>query len=270
MSKNRNQGSFQPGQRAGTLSISGGSNLRPGLRPEDPTYQGGKVDEMPATVGAVEDAAPLLDIVDERAGEIPLPGTSRSQSYGIGQDRDIGEASRADRDTAFERGMNDPRDATDDEMLENFRMSVYQNQLPPLPKNDANWHYCWLTTTNPRDSIQSRLMIGYVLVRPEQLMGWDTAVLPTGQYAGYVGVQEMIAARLPTRLYEMYMTEAHHNAPLAEEGRLRSTLDAIREAKDGKTVPVYEEAGMAELGTKTRRPRFEDIHGPNISPRHNG
>jgi hypothetical protein len=68
----------------------------------------------------------------------------------------------------------------------------------------------------------------------------------------------MVAAKLPLHLYEMYMTEAHHNQPLAEEGKLTATLDAIAQAAKGKTQ-VHLEPGQAALNRGPIRARFEGV-----------
>lgn len=171
---------------------------------------------------------------------------------------------RDDSDRSAEDRESQERDYTDEERLELFRMAMFQNQLPSLP-NMPGWHPCWLTTANPRDSIQGRLRLGYQLIRPEEVPGWEHNVLTSGSYAGCIGINEMVAAKLPMRLYEMYMTEAHHNQPLAEEGKLRSTLDAVRDAQ-GKGTQVYLEGGMAALGANPRRAHFEEVHGPRRVP----
>ena len=168
---------------------------------------------------------------------------------------------RDDSDRAFSDREHQERDISDEERLELFRLAMFQNQLPALPALPG-WHLCWLTTANPRDSIQGRLRLGYQLLKPEEVPGWEHSILTSGQYEGCIGVNEMVAAKLPIRLYEMYMTEAHHNQPLAEEGKLRSTLDAIREQAQGKGARLDLESGSAALGNAPRRPHFADIHGP--------
>lgn len=172
---------------------------------------------------------------------------------------------RDDADRASDERVHQERDITDEERLELFRLAMFQNQLPALP-NMEGWHLCWLTTANPRDSIQGRLRLGYQLLAPEEVPGWEHNVLTSGQYQGCIGINEMVAAKLPMRLYELYMTEAHHNQPLAEEGKLRSTLDVIREQAQGKGAQVHLEEGMAALGRQPRAAHFEDIHGPRRAP----
>jgi len=148
---------------------------------------------------------------------------------------------------------NTERVISDKERLDEFRKSFFQSVLPDLPPIPG-YHVCWLTTTNPRDSIPGRMRLGYEPVKKEDIPGWDTATLKTGDYAGCIGVNEMIAFKLPMSLYEAYMREAHHTQPMLEEQKLSSVLDVIREeaaraAKSGSRGIKFElEDGMSELG----------------------
>lgn len=209
-------------------------------------------DSMAGVVGE-----PLIPM-EAQLGEGEESGYTREQLKGDHQ------YARDDSDRMADDRESQERDISDDERLELFRMAMFQNQLPSLP-HMPGWHPCWLTTANPRDSIQGRMRLGYQLIRPEEVPGWEHNVLTSGQYTGCIGINEMVAAKLPMRLYEMYMTEAHHNQPLAEEGKLRSTLDAVRDAQ-GKGTQVYLEGGMAALGINSRRAHFEEIHGPRRVP----
>lgn len=204
--------------------------------------------ESSKTIGGLEPMIPI----DAQFDEDPS-----AQSYRATGDHMY---ARDDSDRLSDERDHQERDISDDERLELFRLSMFQNQLPSLPRIEG-WHLCWLTTANPRDSIQGRLRLGYQLVKPEEVPGWEANTLTSGQYQGCVGVNEMVAAKLPLRLYEMYMTEAHHNQPLAEEGKLKSTLDAIREQAQGQKAPIVLEEGTAALGRQPRRPHFEEIHG---------
>lgn len=154
-------------------------------------------------------------------------------------------AARVSADTA--------RVMTDDERLDEFRKSFFQSVLPNLPPIDG-YHVCWLTTTNPRDSIPGRVRLGYEPVKVEDIPGWEHTSLKTGEYAGCIGVNEMIAFKLPMHLYEAYMREAHHTQPLFEEQKLTSVLETIQEeaamaAKSGsRGIKLSMEEGTAELG----------------------
>lgn len=243
MARNNGRGSSRDGGDDERLGRPGG-----GVAPHsNPTGE----DSMAGVVGE-----PLIPM-DAQFGEGEEPGYTQSQLKGDHQ------YARDDSDRMTDDREYQERDVTDEERLELFRLAMFQNQLPSLP-HMPGWHPCWLTTANPRDSIQGRLRLGYQLIRPEEVPGWEHNILTSGQYTGCIGINEMVAAKLPMRLYELYMTEAHHNQPLAEEGRLRSTLDAVREAQ-GKTQ-VYLEGGMAALGQNPRRAHFEEIHGSRRSP----
>lgn len=166
------------------------------------------------------------------------------------------------------RGMSDVRPArSQDERpaqgrtsaadkLAMFRNQLFNSALPELPEI-SGYHLCWLTTTNPRDSIIMRQRLGYELIKASEFPGFDLVTQKTGEYAGCVAVNEMLAAKLPLDLYEMYMTEAHHNAPNQEEDKLKATLESIQATARGVKAEVLVEEGNAELGRNTRTPRFE-------------
>lgn len=236
MARNNGRGNNREGgddERLGRLGAAGGNPVTD--------------DSMSGVVG--EPLIPMSEQFEEGDDQgVPLHKVTGDHLY-----------QRDDSDRATEDREHQERDITDDERLELFRLAMFQNQLPALP-HMPGWHPCWLTTANPRDSIQGRLRLGYQLIKPEEVPGWEHNILTSGSYAGCIGINEMVAAKLPMRLYELYMTEAHHNQPLAEEGRLRSTLDVVREA-NGKTQ-VYLEGGMEALGRNPRRAHFEEIHGP--------
>ncbi len=160
---------------------------------------------------------------------------------------------RQPRTASNRQSANEARVLSDEERLDEFRKSFFQSVLPDLPPIPG-YHVCWLTTTNPRDSIPGRVRLGYEPVQAKDIPGWEYASMKTGEYAGCIGVNEMLAFKLPMSLYEAYMREAHHTQPLFEEEKLSSVLDTIREeaamaAKSGARGIKFEmEDGMAELG----------------------
>jgi hypothetical protein len=162
---------------------------------------------------------------------------------------------RSDR-TQDERPATQARVSNDDR-LAMFRNQLFNSALPELPEIPG-YHLCWLTTTNPRDSIIMRQRLGYELIKATEFPGFDLVTQKTGEYAGCIGVNEMLAAKLPLDLYEMYMTEAHHNAPNNEEDKLKATMENIQAAARGVKAEVLVEEGNAEFGSqKSARPRFE-------------
>ena len=146
-----------------------------------------------------------------------------------------------------DRAVTQNREVTEDERVEMFRQQFFQSSLPDLPKIPG-WHTCWLTTTNPRDSINMRIRLGYEPIKPEDIPGWEYATLKTGDWAGFIGVNEMLAFKLPISLYEKYMREAHHDAPLREEEKLTDTAEFLeRQASASKSKLVMGE-GNREIG----------------------
>jgi hypothetical protein len=128
---------------------------------------------------------------------------------------------------AEDRTITENREMTDDERLEMFRMNLYNDHLPNIP-DIPGYHVCWLTTTNKSDTIQQRSRLGYELIRAEDVPGMELVTQKTGEYAGCIAVNEMLAAKLPLSLYYRYMQEAHHDAPLREEDKLAEVADSIR------------------------------------------
>jgi hypothetical protein len=170
---------------------------------------------------------------------------------------DPGRESRESQD----RVATENRQITDDERLDMYRQSFSQEALPDLPKIPG-YHVCWCTTTNPRDSIHRRLRLGYEPIKPDDIPGWENVSLKTGEYAGCIGVNEMIAMKLPLPLYERYMLESHHNLPRQEEERLADAAQLMQQEgykqSGGKSTAVMIEEGLAELRNAPPRPRFSD------------
>lgn len=178
-------------------------------------------------------------------------------------DRDARLANRGASDARDDRAVEDRpvtqnREISDVTRLEAFRAQMFQSTLPNLPDIEG-YHTCWLTTSNPRDAISTRLSWGYELIKSSEIPGYETVSVKTGEYAGCIGVNEMLAAKLPIRLYEMYLTEAHHKLPQDEEDKLSATLEVIAEEARRKGAKVLVGDGTAELGQGPRKPKFEGL-----------
>lgn len=145
-----------------------------------------------------------------------------------------------------DRPVTESRDLNEADRLEMFRNQLFNDALPDLP-NVPGYHMCWLTTTNPRDPIHRRMQLGYEPVRPDEVPGMEYASLKTGDYAGMIGVNEMIAFKLPLSLYEKFMQEAHHDAPMREEDKLAEVADLMREQAERAGSVIYEGDGLSEM-----------------------
>ena len=201
--------------------------------PWDRKQEGRLGDEQPATAKA-------------RPPGRPPRSTSRADSHV--DDRLAGERE------GDEREITEDRELSDDERLELFRDSMQQSVLPNLP-NFPGHHTFWATTTNPRDSIQRRMMLGYKPIRIEEFPGWDGTGVKMAGIEGVVAINEMVAMRIPTSLYQRYMLEAHHNQPLQEEEKIRSIIDSAT-AGTGRDQWREEGDGTEQLVQRTKAPNF--------------
>jgi len=141
-----------------------------------------------------------------------------------------------------------------------FRDEFTQEALPSPPKKDG-WHFCWLTTTNPMDPIHRRIRMGYELVRAEEVPGFETYRMRSGQYDGFIGVNEMLLAKIPNELFNDIMQWVHFELPNQEDEKIRSQVEQLKGIDIGRDRPVIEvEEGMREYldSKKPRIPTFTD------------
>ena len=145
-----------------------------------------------------------------------------------------------------DRKVSENRNVTDDDRLEMFRAQLFNDALPDLP-DMPGYHVCWLTTTNPRDPIHRRIQLGYEPIKASDVPGMEFASVKTGEWAGLIGVNEMIAFKLPLGLYQRFMQEAHHDAPLREENKLAETAEIMRQQAEGSGSTLFEGDGLQEM-----------------------
>jgi hypothetical protein len=162
-------------------------------------------------------------------------------------------STRQDRE-ATERELSGDRELTDNERLDALRMQYFQQTLPNLPEIPG-YHVAWLTTQNPRDPIHGRFRLGYEPIKAEDIPGFEAVTLKTGEYAGCIGVNEMLACKIPDRLYQQFMTEVHHDEPFRQEEQLQVALRDAQEnaARVNPAIAVIPEQGTAELGKANKR-----------------
>lgn len=161
------------------------------------------------------------------------------------QGADRAAPARNDR-AAEERAVTESRELTEDDRLRMFQNQLFNDALPDLPPFPG-YHVCWLTTENPRDPVYRRLQMGYELIKADEVPGLQFATLKTGDYQGYIGVNEMVAAKLPLSLYTRFMEEVHHRAPAADEARLTEMADQQRGEAERLGAKLIEGDGNQEL-----------------------
>ncbi len=153
-----------------------------------------------------------------------------------------------------DREVTENRELSEDERVDLFRQEHYTDVLPSLP-NIPGWHICWLTTTNKHDTVQRRMRLGYKLCKPEDFPGLDLFTIGTGDYVGCIGVNEMIAAKLPESLYQKYMAISHHEEPLRQQEGIVARVDQLKEDARSMEAKVFEGDGMSELRQSAPRLR---------------
>lgn len=156
-----------------------------------------------------------------------------------------------------DRRVTENRVVSDDERLEMFRMQMHNDALPDLP-NIPGFHVCWLTTTNPRDPIHRRMQLGYEPVKPDEVPGLEFATQKTGEWVGFIAVNEMLAFKLPESLYQAFMKEAHYDAPLREENKLAETAEIMREQAERSGSRLIEGDGMEDM--RFNAPQLTDFN----------
>ncbi len=141
-----------------------------------------------------------------------------------GDVREIREESdiREDR-SASERTVTESHELSDAVRLEMIRGGE-QSILPNLPDIEG-FHVCWLSTTNGNDPIHRRMQLGYSPIKAEDIPGFAFSSIKSGEWQGCVGVNEMLAFKVPQHLYNEYMKELHFRAPAREEDSVNSIYD---------------------------------------------
>ena len=165
------------------------------------------------------------------------------------------------KDRAMEdRAISENRVLSDEERIEMFRMQHFQHVLPDLPKIPG-YHTCWLSTANQSDTIMHRMRLGYEPIKREDVPGWnyDAMSLKTGEYAGLIGINEMVAFKVSDKLYQAFMREAHHDAPNRQAEKLVNDVEALKaQAKANKTyLEQYDGQDAIEEELRRPKPMFE-------------
>jgi hypothetical protein len=172
--------------------------------------------------------------------------TNSTEDNRLKKDADFDVVGRRDNRRTQNREVTENRDVSEDDRLEMFRNQLFNDALPDLP-NIPGYHVCWLTTTNPRDPIHRRMQLGYEPVKPDEVPGMEYASVKTGEWSGFIGVNEMLAFKLPLSLYERFMQEAHHDAPMREEDKLAEVAEMMRNTAEKAGSTLYEGDGMSEM-----------------------
>lgn len=205
----------------------------------------------------------VLEEDDGPLGNAPLLGTNRDDL--IRQAALKGDGYEREPIGTQDGEVRQGRDISDSDRLKMFMDTFINSSLPGIPEIPG-FHLCWLSTTNTRDTVAARLRVGYVLVKPEEIPGYENYKITNGQYEGLVGQNEMLLAKLPASLYQLYMTEVHHNLPAEEAAKLRYSAEQYAEQAQAEGADVLISKGMRELDKKAKVPDFNDPNWGRLQP----
>ena len=166
------------------------------------------------------------------------------------------DAGREDRSSEDVRRQDaDGTVTTVSERRKMFRNEWTQEALP-TPPPIPGYHLCWLSTTNSTDPIHKRVRMGYEPVRSEEIAGWGHFKMKSGEYEGYVSVNEMLLFKIPNELYQQLMEEIHHYMPLEEERKLKANVVLGERDSNGKVLGQVEGDGINSLAANVKPPNF--------------
>jgi len=138
-----------------------------------------------------------------------------------------------------------------------FRSEWNQEALP-TPPDIPGYHLCWLSTTNAYDPIHKRMRLGYEPVKAEELPGFESFKVKSGEHSGFVACNEMVLYKMPMEIYQEIMREVHHYAPQEEADKIRVQVEQLQGARDsnGRRLATVEGEGLGQLDSATAAPVF--------------
>lgn len=175
-----------------------------------------------------------------------------SQDARLKKPADAGRDNRSSEDVR--RQDSDGTAMTVSERRKMFKNEWTQEALP-TPPEVPGYHMCWLSTTNSYDPIHKRIRMGYEPVRADEIKGFETFRMKSGEFEGFVAVNEMLLFKIPNEIYQALMEEIHHFSPLEEEDKLKAQAVLGQDA-NGKQLGMIEGDGLAQLGGRVHTPNF--------------
>jgi len=131
-----------------------------------------------------------------------------------------------------------------------------QRALPDTPEIPG-WHTCWLSTTNTYDSIDKRIRLGYVPVKTDEVPGYESHKVKSGEYVGHIACNEMLLYKIPMDVYQEVMTHFHHDQPLEEANKIRIQAEqAVGRDSSGKALGRLEGEGIGKIDEPLPAPIF--------------
>ena len=89
-------------------------------------------------------------------------------------------------------------------------------------------------------------------MKAEEVPGFEHLKVKSGELAGFVSVNEMVLYKLPMDIYQDFMAEMHHYAPLDEQEKIKVQQESLLGAKDSSGKPLVQIEGEGMRFDQTR------------------
>lgn len=186
--------------------------------------------------------------------------TSKTPAKAASARGDVREI-REESSTREDRELQERTHTQDNELSDEVRLEMVrgggQSILPTLPEIPG-YKNVWLSTTNSNDPIHRRMQLGWSPIKASEVPSFGFSSIKSGEWQGCVGVNEMLAFKIPNDKFDMYMKELHYHAPNREE----EGINAIYEQAQAQAAQVNSSA--QELLTDEGRVR-RDLSIPEPS-----
>lgn len=158
------------------------------------------------------------------------------------------------------RSVSDRRFTQDRELTDRVRASSrrdeFRTNILPDPPEVPGFKLIWLSTTHNGDTIPERMRRGYLPVKVEDVPGYDSWQIKSGEWAGYVGVREMLLFKIKAEQWAEDMQYLHHDAPMSEEEGIKQDIMGMKnELEDGRST-VSVSKGIQQLAAPVRKPKW--------------
>lgn len=155
-------------------------------------------------------------------------------------------SSRSDRSNS-DRSITGDREVTDRTRgAERRAMLRDTNTLLPAPPAVDGYHSFWATTTNTKDTVESRQRLGYTFITRDEAPNYEMSTLKSGEVTSdRIMINEMVAMKLPLDLWKEDMMDIHHTMPTE---MAKGIKDNITKFKDGRGNDIAYTGGSFNAG----------------------
>ena len=165
---------------------------------------------------------------------------------------------RGSREAADSARQNQDGSALSAEERRRMLRQDWVQEVLPTPPDSAEWHYCWLSTTNSTDPVYKRIQRGYVPVKAVEIPGQfgGQYTVQGGEFDGCVACNEMLLFKIPAQLYQDLMTIYHNDIPNEQEESIYERVNSIQQQDGSGRNLVEVESDFQRAGQRPTNPTF--------------